>query len=120
MLMLIIDLTQKSIQLSATALEEQFLLHRKSDTKQEGNNPYGMIQSKTFGAPVVSGNLGSSFGKLGKTIVKDCILDLGVAGGVSIGAPADSATGFSDGGVLIGLGAGIGKKVATDMGSSLT
>ena len=60
--------------------------------KKEGDNPYGAIQSKTFGAPVVSGNIGSSFGKLGKTIVKDGILDLGVAGGVAIGASADSAT----------------------------
>ena len=25
--------------------------------KKEGNNPYGVIQSKTFGAPVVSGNI---------------------------------------------------------------
>ena len=24
--------------------------------KKEGNNPYGIVQSKTFGAPVVSGN----------------------------------------------------------------
>ena len=27
--------------------------------KQEGNNPYGVIQSKTFGAPTVSGNMKS-------------------------------------------------------------
>ena len=25
--------------------------------KQEGNNPYGIVQSKTFGAPTVSGNI---------------------------------------------------------------
>ena len=31
------------------ALEEQY--------KQQGNNPYGIVQSKTFGAPVVSGNV---------------------------------------------------------------
>ena len=31
----------------ALSLEKQY--------KQEGNNPYGTIQSKTFGAPVVSG-----------------------------------------------------------------
>ena len=35
------------------ALENQF--------KKEGNNPYGIIQSKTFGAPVVSGNITSPF-----------------------------------------------------------
>ena len=27
--------------------------------KKEGNNPYGIVQSKTFGAPVISGNLTS-------------------------------------------------------------
>ena len=31
------------------ALEKQY--------KKEGNNPYGIVQSKTSGAPVVSGNL---------------------------------------------------------------
>ena len=25
--------------------------------KKEGNNPYGIVQSKTFGAPVISGNV---------------------------------------------------------------
>ena len=25
--------------------------------KKEGNNPYGIVQSKTFGAPTVSGNI---------------------------------------------------------------
>ena len=46
-----------------------------------------------------------------KNTVKDEIVGAGVAGGVSIGASADSAIGFSDGGLLIGLGADIGKKV---------
>ena len=35
----------------ALSLERQY--------KKEGNNPYGVIQSKTFGAPVVSGNIKS-------------------------------------------------------------
>ena len=96
----------------ALSLEEQY--------KKEGNNPYGIVHSKTFGAPVVSGNIGSSFGKLGKTIVKDGILELGVAGGVAIGAPADYAIGFSDGGLLTGSGADIGKKISTDMANRLT
>ena len=69
---------------------------------------------------MVSGNIGSSLGKVGKSIVKNSILDLGVAGGVATGASADYAIGFSDGGVLIGVGADIGKKVATDMGNILT
>ena len=62
------------------ALEKQY--------KKEGNNPYGIVQSKTSGAPVANGNLGSSLGKVGKSIVKNSILDLGVAGGVY----ADCAT----------------------------
>ena len=32
-------------------------LSLESKCKKEGNNPYGIIQSKTFGAPVVSGNI---------------------------------------------------------------
>ena len=31
------------------ALEKQY--------KKEGNNPYGIVQSKTFGAPAISGNV---------------------------------------------------------------
>ena len=84
------------------------------------NNPYGIVQSKTFGAPVVSGNLGSRFGEVGKTIVKDEIIGAGVASGVAIGASADSAIGFSDGGLLTGMGADIGKKISTDMANRLT
>ena len=68
----------------------------------------------------MSGNLGSRFGKLCKTIVKDEIIGAGVAGGLAIGTSADSATGFADGGLLIGLGADIGKKVSTDMANRLT
>ena len=45
---------------------------------------------------------------------------MGVASGVAIGASADSAIGFSDGGVSGGLGADIGKKVSTDMANRLT
>ena len=29
--------------------------------KKEGNNPYGIVQSKTFGAPTVSGNMSNPF-----------------------------------------------------------
>ena len=45
---------------------------------------------------------------------------MGVAGGLSIGASADSAIGFADGGFLRGMGADIGKEVAIDMGNRLT
>ena len=70
--------------------------------------------------PVVSGNIGSSFGKLGKTIVKDEMIGAGVAGGVAIGASADSVIGFADGGLLTGMGADIGKRFSTDMANILT
>ena len=45
-----------------------------------------------------------------KNIVKNEIVGVGAASGLAIGASADSASGFSDGGLLSGLGAGIGKK----------
>ena len=75
--------------------------------KKEGNNPYGIVQPKTFGAPAVSGNISNP---LLKNIVKDEIVGAGVASGLSIGTTVDSAIGFSDGGLLFGLGADIGKK----------
>ena len=37
-----------------------------------------------------------------------------------VGASADTATGFSDGGLLPGLGADIGKKVSTDFANRIT
>ena len=61
-----------------------FIKFRKTYNK-EGNNPYGIVQSKTFGAPVVSCNLGSSLGKVGKIMVKDEIIGAGVAGGAITG-----------------------------------
>ena len=85
--------------------------------KKEGNNPYGVIQSKSFGAPVVSGNISNP---LFKNIVKDEIVGAGVAGGLAIGTTVDSAIGFSDGGLLSGLGADIGKKVSTDFANRIT
>merc|ERR1711966_461013 len=78
---------------------------------------YGIIQSKTFGAPTVSGNISNP---LLKNIVKDEIVGAGVAGGLSIGATMDSAIGFTDGGLLTGLGADIGKKVSTDFANRIT
>jgi hypothetical protein len=29
--------------------------------KKEGNNPYGIVQSKTFGSPTVPGNISNPF-----------------------------------------------------------
>ena len=96
----------------ALSLEKQY--------KKEGNNPYGIVQSKTFGAPTVSGDLGLPLNEVGKSIVTNSILDLGVAGGLAIGAAADSAIGFADGGLFKRMGADIGKKMSTDMANSLT
>ena len=87
----------------ALSLEKQY--------KRKSNNPYGIVQSKTFGATAVSGNLGNRFGGFCKSIVKNSILDLGVAGGVY----ADSAIGFADVGLLTKLNADI----ASDMGNRL-
>ena len=92
----------------ALSLEKQY--------KKEGNNPYGIAQSKTFGASTVSEKIKSPF--LKKT-VKDEIITAGAAGGLAIGAPADSATGFADGGLLSGLGADIGK-VSSDFANRIT
>ena len=91
------------------ALEKQY--------KKEGNNPYGIVQSKTFGAPTVSGNISNPFIK---NIVKDEIVGAGVAGMGYIGASADAAIGFSDGGILTGMGADIGKKISTDFADRIT
>ena len=88
----------------------------KAYKKQDGN-PYGIVQSKTFGAPTVSGNIKSP---LLKNIIKNEIVSAGVAGMGYIGASADSAIGFSDGGLLSGLGADIGKKISTDFANRIT
>ena len=82
------------------ALEKQY--------KKQDGNPYGIIQSKSLGAPTVPGNISNPL--LKKNIVKDEIVGAGVAGGVSTGASIDSAIGFSGGGLLIGLGADVGKR----------
>ena len=55
-----------------------------------------------------------------KSIVKDEIVAGGVAGMGYIGASTDSAIGFSDGWLLTGLGADIGKKVSTDFSNIIT
>ena len=69
------------------ALEKQY---------KKVNNPYGVIQSKTFGAPTVSGNTKSPL--LKTNIIKNGMVGVGAASGLAIGASADSAIGFSDGG----------------------
>ena len=93
----------------ALSLEKQY--------KKEGDNPYGIVQSKTFGSPTVSGNISNKFIK---NIVKDEIVAGGVAGGLAVGASVDSAIGFTDGGVISGIGADIGKKVSSDFANRIT
>ena len=48
------------------------------------------------------------------------MLGAGVAGVEYLGAPADPAIGFSDGGLLTGLGVDIGKKVSIDFANRIT
>ena len=85
--------------------------------KKQGDNPYGITQSKTFGAPTVSGNISNP---LLKTIAKDEIKTAAVAGGGSIGSMADSAIGFSDGGLMTGIGGEIGKNIGSDFANRIT
>ena len=68
----------------------------------------------------MSGTFRNRFGKLCKTIIKDEIIEAGVAGGLAIGTSADSAIGFTDGVLLTGSSADIDKKVSTDMAKRLT
>ena len=84
-------------------------LSLEKQLKKEGNNPYGIIQSKSFGSPAVSGNMSNPLLKQ-KNIVKDELISAGAASGLAIGASADSAIGFSNGGLLSGLGADVGKR----------
>ena len=65
----------------------------------------------------LSGNISNP---LLKNIVKNEIVGTGVAGGLAIGTSADAATGFSDGGLLSGLGADIGKKISSDLVKRIT
>ena len=55
-----------------------------------------------------------------KNIVKDEIVGAGVAGGLAVGSTMDSAICFSDGGLLTGMGADIGKKVSSDFANRIT
>ena len=78
------------------------------------------VQSKTFGAPTVSGNIKPPLFLQKKNIVQNEIVGAGAASGLAIGTSADSATGVAGGGVLSGLGADIGKNVSSDFAKSVT
>jgi len=93
----------------ALALEKKY--------KKEDNTPYGIIQSKTFGSPTVSGNISNP---LLKNTVKNGIIGAGIVGGLVTGGALDSAIGFSDAGLMSGLGFNIGKKVSTDFANRIT
>ena len=53
-------------------------------------------------------------------IVKDEIVTAGVAGGLAIGASADSALGFSEGGLLSALATDTGKQISSDFVNRIT
>ena len=89
----------------------------EKQSKTEGNNPHGIVQPKTLGAPTVPGNISNPFLQ---HIIKDEIVTAGVAGGLAIDTSVDSAIGFSDGGLLSGLGADLGKKVSSDFANRIT
>ena len=55
-----------------------------------------------------------------KKTVKDEIVSTGTASGLAIGGTMDSAFGFSDAGLLSGLGSDIGKKVSSDFANRIT
>ena len=65
----------------------------------------------------VSGNISNP---ILENIAKDEKVTAGAASGLAIGASADGAIGFSDGGLLSGLGADIGKKVSSDFANRIT
>ena len=75
------------------------------------------MQSKTFGAPTVSGNISNP---VLKTIATDEIIGAGAAGMGYIGGTIDSAIGFSDAGLLTGLGADIGENLGNDFANRIT
>ena len=56
MQMLITEVTMKQILLLGIVWVVVSPWHWKNNIKKEGNNPYGLIQSETFGAPAISGN----------------------------------------------------------------
>ena len=93
----------------ALSLEKQY--------ETEGNNPYVIVQSKTFGAPTVSGNIKSP---ILKDIVKNEIVGAGAAGGLAVGGTMDAGTGFSDAGLLSALGSDISKNISSDFANRIT
>ena len=87
----------------AMALEEKY-----RDDKI-GIPGVGIKQVKSFGAPVVAGNLGGNNQKIKDLVVKGS-QGLGTAVGTSIGAGVDVATGFTDEGLFTaGLSSAGGK-----------
>ena len=93
----------------ALSLEQQY--------KKEGSNPFGIVQSKTFRCSHCFREYKIT---IIENIVKDEIVTAGVAGGLAIGTSADAAIGFSDGGLLSGLGADIGEKISFDFANRIT
>ena len=79
----------------------------------------GIKQVKTFGAPVVAGNLGGNNQLIKKVVVKGSE-KLGSSIGTEIGVGLDAATGFTDEGlVTYGLSTA-GGKIGSTIGTRLT
>ena len=79
----------------------------------------GIKQVKSFGAPVVAGNLGGNKKKLKDLVLKGS-QGLGTAVGTSIGAGVDAATGFTDEGLFTAGLSHAGGKIGGTIGTNLT
>ena len=79
----------------------------------------GIKQVKTFGTPVVAGNLGGNNQKIKDLVLKGS-QGLGTAVGTSIGAGVDAATGFTDEGLFTAGLSHAGGKIGGTIGTNLT
>ena len=80
-------------------------------------NPYGIRQSKTFGAPTVSGNIEN---KVLKGFTQQLISDGGTAAGTSLGASISTSLGGEDAGLATVYGAKKGGEIASDFSNRIT
>ena len=79
----------------------------------------GIKQVKTFGAPVVAGNLGGNNQLIKKVVVKGSE-KLGSSIGTEIGVGLDAATGFTDEGLFTYGLSTAGGKIGSTIGTRLT
>ena len=79
----------------------------------------GIKQVKTFGAPVVAGNIGGNNQLIKKVVVKGSE-KLGSSIGTGIGVGIDSMTGFTDEGLFTAGLSHAGGKIANNLSTNLT